>query len=55
MDRYHGLNDAFGDRSAPAYLARSNSKLQRRPLSPPLKLFHAVSPAEEDPAESQRP
>ena len=53
MDRYHGLKHPPETSLAPVLQTRSTSCLQRRPRSPTLRLSHAVSPAEEAPAESQ--
>jgi hypothetical protein len=52
MDRYHGLSEASRDLASPG----SSGPLELQPtaaLPPPLKLFHAVSPPKEAPAESE--
>jgi hypothetical protein len=51
MDRYHGLIGLMRDRVSPS-LTGSPELQATAALPPPLKLFHAVSPAEEAPAES---
>jgi len=52
MDRYHGLSDTFRDRASPSLPGSPELQASAAP-SPPLKLFHAVSPLEEAPAESE--
>jgi hypothetical protein len=49
MDRYHGLSEALKDRVSPG--SSGPHELQAPVAAPPLKLFHAVSPPEEAPAE----
>ena len=53
MDRYHGLIDPSGDRSSSGHQDALDLHSSAAPaLSPPLRLSHAGSPAEEAPAES---
>ena len=52
MDRYHGLSDTFSDRASPG-LSGPLELHATAALPPPLKLFHAVSPPEEAPANSE--
>jgi hypothetical protein len=52
MDRYHGLSDTFRDRASPG-LSGPLELHATTALPPPLKLFHAVSPPEEAPANSE--
>jgi DNA-binding CsgD family transcriptional regulator len=52
MDRYHGLR-AAGDQSGGGPPEGLDLLSSTPPAPPPLRLSHAVSPAEEAPAESQ--
>jgi hypothetical protein len=52
MDRYHGLSDALRDRAS-AGLPGPIELHATAALPPPLKLFHAVSPPEKAPVESE--
>jgi hypothetical protein len=50
MDRYHGLSDPASDRASPSH---PDALDFQSPATPPLKLFHAVSPPTEAPAKSE--
>jgi hypothetical protein len=52
MDRYHRLSDTLRDRASPGLPGPLELHATPAP-SLPLKLFHAVSPPEEAPAESE--
>ncbi len=50
MDRYHGLSDAFRERASTNLPGPPELEAPAAP-TPPLKLFHALSPPKEEPTE----
>jgi hypothetical protein len=53
MDRYHRLKTPDGNQSSSSHPGALDLLSSAAPALPPLRLSHAVSPAEEAPAESQ--